>query len=83
MSPLDPESPASHDIATLWWWMLAVASIVFLGAVAMLVVGWVRRDRPGLPFLGENERANTALVVIFGMGIPIVILVALFIVSDL
>jgi cytochrome c oxidase subunit II len=63
--------------------MLVVAGIVFLGAVAMLVVGWVRRDRPGLPFLGENEKANTALVVLFGMAIPIVILVALFIVSDL
>jgi cytochrome c oxidase subunit II len=63
--------------------MLGVASIVFLGAVAMLVVGWVRRDRPGLPFLGENEKANTALVVLFGMAIPIVILVALFVISDL
>jgi cytochrome c oxidase subunit II len=63
--------------------MLVVAGIVFLGAVAMLVVGWVRRDRPGLPFLGENERTNTALVVLFGMAIPIVILVALFVASDL
>jgi len=63
--------------------MLGVASIVFLGAVAMLVVGWVRRDRPGLPFLGENEKANTILVVLFGMAIPIVILVALFVISDL
>ena len=49
----------------------------------MLVIGWFRRDRPGLPFLGENEKANTALVVLFGMAIPIVILVALFVVSDL
>lgn len=63
--------------------MLGVASIVFLGAVAMLVVGWFRRDRPGLPFLGENEKANTALVVLFGMAIPIAILVALFVISDL
>jgi cytochrome c oxidase subunit II len=83
VSPLDPHSPASHHIATLWWWMLVVAGIVFLGAVAMLVVGWFRRDRPGLPFLGENEKLNTGLVVLFGMAIPIVILVALFIVSDL
>jgi cytochrome c oxidase subunit II len=83
VSPLDPHSPASHHIATLWWWMLGVASIVFLGAVAMLVVGWVRRDRPGLPFFGESEKVNTGLVVLFGMAIPIVILVTLFIVSDL
>ncbi len=83
MSPLDPHSPDAQHIATLWWWMLVVAAIVFGGAVAMLVIGWLRRDRPGLPFLGESERANTTLVVAFGMAIPIVILVALFIVSDL
>ena len=63
--------------------MLVVASIVFLGAVAMLVIGWLRRDRPGLPFIGENEKANNVLVVLFGMAIPIVILVALFVISDL
>ena len=83
MSPLDPHSPAAHHIATLWWWMLVVAGIVFLGAVGMLVLGWLRRDRPGLPFLGESEKVNTGLVVLFGMAIPIVILVALFVVSDL
>lgn len=83
MSPLDPHSPDSHDIATLWWWMLVVAGIVFLGAVAMLVIGWLRRGRPGLPLFGESERANVTLVLVFGIGIPIVILVALFIVSNL
>lgn len=83
MSPLDPHSPAAEHIATLWWWMLVVAGIVFLGAVAMLVLGWLRRGKPGLPLLGESERANTGLVVAFGIAIPIVVLVALFIVSDL
>ncbi|HET6570854.1 MAG TPA: cytochrome c oxidase subunit II [Solirubrobacterales bacterium] len=83
MSPLDPHSPASEHIATLWWWMLVVAGLVFLGAVAMLALGWLRRDKPGLPWLGESERANTTLVVAFGIAIPIVILVALFVVSDL
>ncbi|HET7053406.1 MAG TPA: cytochrome c oxidase subunit II [Solirubrobacterales bacterium] len=83
VSPLNPHSPASHDIATLWWWMLLVAGIVFLGAVAMLLVGWFRRGKPGLPFLGESERANTGLVIAFGIAIPLVILIALFIVSDL
>jgi len=63
--------------------MLVVAGIVFLGAIAMLVLGWLRRDKPGLPLLGESERANTGLVVAFGIAIPIVILAALFVVSDL
>lgn len=53
------------------------------GAVALLAIGWLRRKEPGLPLLGENERVNVGLVVLFGIVIPIVILVALFVVSDL
>ncbi len=82
-STLSPESPSSHDIAVLWWWMLGIAAVVFFGAVALLVIGWIRRDRPGLPFFGEREGLTTGLVVTFGMVIPVVVLVALFGVSDL
>jgi cytochrome c oxidase subunit II len=81
-STLDPHSPQSHDIRTLWWWMFAVAGIVFLGAIAMLVYGWFRRGKRGLPFFGESVRAENTLVVIFGIAIPVVILVGLFFVSD-
>lgn len=83
MSPLEPHSPASHDIATLWWGMLIVAGIVFLGAIGMLIVGWLRREERGLPLIGESERFNTGLVVAFGIVIPAVVLVALFAISDL
>ncbi len=82
-SPLDPHSKASSDIATLWWAMLAVASLVFLGAVAMLVLGYFRRARPGLPWVGESDRANLGLVVVFGIALPVAVLVALFAVADL
>jgi cytochrome c oxidase subunit II len=82
-SPLSPKSPSSHDIAVLWWWMLGVAAIVFFGAVVLLGIGWIRRDRPGLPFFGEREDLSLGLVVTFGMVIPVVVLVALFGVSDL
>jgi cytochrome c oxidase subunit 2 len=63
--------------------MLVVAGIVFLGAIAMLVLGWFRRGERGLPFFGESESVNTGLVVVFGIAIPVVVLVALFVVSDL
>ena len=62
--------------------MLVVAGIVFFGAVGMLILGWVRRGKRGLPFFGESERVETRLVVLFGLVIPMVILVALFFVSD-
>jgi cytochrome c oxidase subunit II len=79
---LHAESPQSHDIELLWWWMLGVASVVFLGAVAMLAVGWWRRRVPGLPVVGENEGVNKRLVVAFGIAIPIVVLVTLFLVAN-
>ncbi len=82
-SPLSPHSPASRDIADLWWWMLGAAAIVFLGALALLAISWLRRDRPGLPFFGESERVNTGLVLGFGMVVPAVVLIVLFGVSNL
>jgi cytochrome c oxidase subunit II len=81
-STLSPRSPQTHDIRTLWWWMLAIATVVFLGALAMLMIAWFRRGAPGLPFFGERESLSQGLVVVFGIAIPIVVLVGLFGVSD-
>jgi cytochrome c oxidase subunit II len=79
---LDPAAPQARSIENLWWWMLVVALAVFLGAVALLVLGWLRRDQPGLPFFGERPALETGLVVGFGLGIPLVTVVALFFAAD-
>ena len=81
-SILSTRSKPAHDIALLWWWMLAAATIVFLGALAMLVVAWWRRDKPGLPFFGEREDLSQGMVLVFGIAVPLVALVALFGISD-
>ncbi len=81
-SALSPRSPQAHDIRTLWWWMLVVATIVFLGAVGMLGLAWFRRGTPGLPVVGQREGVSQALVLVFGIGIPLVVLVTLFGASD-
>jgi len=81
-SPLSPHSPQAHDIATLWWWMLGVASIFLFGAIGLLTISWFRRQTPGLPLLGKREGANTALVISFGIVIPAFVLISLFAVSD-
>ncbi|TML26140.1 MAG: hypothetical protein E6G30_09230, partial [Actinobacteria bacterium] len=60
---------------------LAAAGVVVLGAVALLLIAWLRR-RPGLPFLGEREGVSQGLVVGFGIVIPVTALVVLFAVSD-
>jgi len=81
-SILSTRSPQAHNIMLLWWWMLAAAAIVFFGAVAMLVVAWIRRDVPGLPWFGEREEVSEGMVLLFGIGIPVVVLVALFAVAN-
>jgi cytochrome c oxidase subunit 2 len=81
-SILSTRSKPAHDIALLWWWMLAAAVVVFFGAVAMLAVGYWRRGRPGLPFVGEREDLAQGMVLVFGIAVPLVALVALFGISD-
>jgi cytochrome c oxidase subunit 2 len=81
-SMLSTRSPQAHNIMLLWWWMLGISAIVFFGAVAMLVIAWFKRGVPGLPLFGERENIAEGLVLVFGIGIPAVVLVALFGVSD-
>jgi cytochrome c oxidase subunit 2 len=79
---LDPQSHAARRISTLWWVMLAGAAIGFGVVVLLLFLGWARRNRESLPF-GGGERAATALVVAFGVGVPILVLSTLFVWSNL
>ena len=80
-STLNPKSEQSRHIANLWWGMLVAAAIVFGGAVVMLLIGWLRRT-PGLPFVGEREGVSNGLVVAFGAVVPVIALVALFIIAN-
>jgi len=81
-SILSTHSPQAHNIMLLWWWMLAAAVIVFVGALVMLVLSWLHRGSPGLPWFGEREEISERMVLVFGIAVPIVALVALFAVSD-
>jgi cytochrome c oxidase subunit 2 len=81
-SALDPQSDQARDISTLWWWMLGVATVVFLGAVGLLGLAWVRRHSEGLPLIGQREGFNLGMVVAFGIAIPITVLVAVFVVGN-
>jgi cytochrome c oxidase subunit 2 len=81
-SALAPESRAASEIARLWWWMLVIACLVFAGAVAMLGLAWVRRNRGGLPLVDGGPTLNLGLVVVFGIAIPVTVNVALFVVAN-
>jgi cytochrome c oxidase subunit II len=82
-SSLDPESHPARLIERLWWWMLGGSCVVFAGAVAFLVLAYLRRRRSGLPVFGEREGLATALVVAFGIAIPVVTLAGLFTASNI
>jgi cytochrome c oxidase subunit II len=81
-STLDTHARPAHEIATLWWWMLAVAGTVLGGALFLLLLGYVRRRTPGLPLIGNRERVSMALVFAFGIAIPLAVNVSLFVVAN-
>jgi cytochrome c oxidase subunit 2 len=78
---LDPASPQQHRIVNLFWGMTAGSAIGFAVILGLLALGWRRRSREGLPF-GGDEATATKLVVILGIAVPIVVLSALFVWSD-
>jgi cytochrome c oxidase subunit 2 len=63
--------------------MLAAAAVVFLGAVIMLSIAVVRRKGEGLPIVGDRPDVSMKLVVTFGIVIPVVSLIALFLIADI
>jgi len=79
---LDPAGPPERRIVHLWWWMFGGSAIGFAVIVGLLGLGWVRRTRPGLPG-GGGDRAATAIVVVLGVAVPIVVLTILFVYSDI
>jgi cytochrome c oxidase subunit 2 len=62
--------------------MLGAAGIVMFGAIFLLGLSWIRRAVRGLPFVGEREGVAQGMVLMFGIGIPAVVLIALFGVAD-
>jgi cytochrome c oxidase subunit 2 len=82
-STLRPASHASRDISNLWWGTLVAAVIVFAGTLGLLLLARVRREREDFPFVGSDERRLNALVVAFGIVIPVLALTALFYIADI
>jgi cytochrome c oxidase subunit 2 len=79
---LHPASRAEHRISVLWWVMMTGAWIGFAVVGFLLLLGWWRRNRPGLPLRG-GETAATALVVGLGVALPMVLLTLLFVWADI
>jgi cytochrome c oxidase subunit II len=82
-SPLEPVSGPAREIAKLSWWMFAIAAVVFGGAVALLVLAWIGRGREGFPVIGKRENVETGAVLVFGIVVPVVVLVTVFAFANL
>jgi cytochrome c oxidase subunit II len=78
---LHPHSHAQHEINVLWWVMFVGSCIGLMLVAFLLLLGWLRRNKPTLP-LGLGERGATGLVIGLGIALPIALLSALFFWSD-
>jgi cytochrome c oxidase subunit II len=79
---LSPEGRPEKHIAKLFWIMLAGCTIGFVILLTLVLMGYTRRRREGF-FFGTGERAGTGAVIALGIVTPIVLLVTLFVYSDI
>jgi cytochrome c oxidase subunit 2 len=63
--------------------MLAAAGIVFAGVLFLIIWSVIRRNREGMPPFGTDEKRLNALVIAFGIAIPVITLTVLFFISDI
>ena len=75
---LSPHSNAARGITSLWWHMLIGCALAFGILVAVLLMGFVRRRRPGVPGGVEADKAGWGAVLGLGIVIPILAISALF-----
>jgi cytochrome c oxidase subunit II len=82
-SPLKPVSDPAREIAKLSWWMFGIAAVVFVGAVLLLLLAWFGRGREGFPVIGKRDGLETGAVIVFGIVVPVVVLVGVFAFANL
>jgi cytochrome c oxidase subunit 2 len=82
-SSLAPKSHAASDIASLFWWMMGVAWLGIGVVVCLMLLAWRRAHRS--PGHEPKEGEQLAFRVVIGAGIvfPIVLIAALFVISDI
>jgi cytochrome c oxidase subunit 2 len=79
---LRSNSHATSTITRLFWIVFGFSAFGFGVVCLLLFLGWWRRAQPSLPG-GHGERAATGVVIGAGVALPIVLLIALFVYSDL
>jgi cytochrome c oxidase subunit II len=84
---LNPQSHASRDIASLWWWMMGIAWGGLALVTILLVLAWVRARRRSVETYPAHDKPGErgAWTVVLGLGVvvPVILLSALFLVANL
>lgn len=80
-STLDPAGPSAQAIATVWWWMFAVAVLVLIGVVAAWLLAMRRGAAPESASTSalqpDGARSERRWLVWGGLVLPIVSIAAL------
>jgi cytochrome c oxidase subunit 2 len=80
---LDPHSEPARGITALWWNMLAGASLGLAIVAGILLLAYVRRNRPGVPGARDGDRVAWGVVLGLGLVVPILVLSSLFLFSNI
>jgi cytochrome c oxidase subunit II len=78
---LSPAGKPEKHIAKLFWIMLAGCTVGFALLLTFVLLGWFHRKREG--FFGRGDSFGTGLVIGLGIVTPIVLLVTLFVYSNI
>ena len=76
-SALDPQGPPAARIATLWWLMFGISSVIYVLVMGLLFWGLLRR-RQEQPENRMPLRGSTRWIVAGGIALPIVILTIVY-----
>lgn len=79
---LAAHSPQEAKITEIFWVVFGFSAFGFGVVVFLLFLGWWRREKESLPF-GGGEKAATGIVLGAGVALPVALLIALFVYSDL
>jgi cytochrome c oxidase subunit II len=78
---LSPAGPGAHRIDWLSWTMFAIAAFVFLVVMGLLSYGLLRRRSRSSDAPDLEDRGGLGTVLLGGVAFPIVVLIALFVIT--
>lgn len=80
-SALDPKGPHASQIATLWWIMLAICTMVMVVTCGLVLAAVLRGRKQEDAEIALTESQRTRLVITGGVAAPVAVLLCLLVYS--